>query len=193
MKRERKCSQNGRVVVLTRDGFRLDAGLPEVAAAYSGGICVATGYEAAAELFAAPVRALVIDLSLLTRRHLRLMELARDLSAEVLAVGSVPTGFGSEQLSGVRLVSRADLPKLLERLLESAPSPPAPDEADTAPAIEPREEAPQPPAEKPAPTEEPAVVENVSNERQDNGDYVPTKLGDVLTSEEIAALLANAL
>lgn len=78
-----------------------------------------SGYEAAAELLAAPAAALVVDLRLLAGKHLRLLEIARSLDVEVLAVGSLPIGMTAEDLSGVRLIARRDLPGLLQALARS--------------------------------------------------------------------------
>jgi len=78
-----------------------------------------SGYEAAAELLAAPAAALVVDLRLLGGKHLRLLEIARSLGVEVLAVGSLPIGMSAEDLSQVRLIARRDLPRALEALVRS--------------------------------------------------------------------------
>ncbi|MHC4294786.1 MAG: hypothetical protein ACYSTL_04310 [Planctomycetota bacterium] len=91
---------------------------------------VSTAYEAAAEILAATTAALVIDLRLLPERHLRLLEIARQRKTEILAVGSVPSGLTSENLSGVRLVSLADLPKAISDL-------PVPGERDVSLPTEP--------------------------------------------------------
>jgi hypothetical protein len=82
--------------------------------------CVTVGspYEAAAELIAAPAAAIVIDLRLMGPRHLRLLQIARQRGVEILAVGGMPGGLSVEDLSGVRLIARADLPRALRRLLE---------------------------------------------------------------------------
>ena len=49
----------------------------------------ASGYEAAAEILSAPTAALVVDLRILNRGHIRLLEVARQMDTEVLAVGAV--------------------------------------------------------------------------------------------------------
>jgi hypothetical protein len=83
-------------------------------------VCVSGAYEAAAELLAAPSAALVLDLGLLWPRHFGLLRVAREMGAEMLAFGTAVAGVDSEQLTGVRLVSRARLP---ERLAELARQP----------------------------------------------------------------------
>ena len=93
-----------RVVVLARQAIDHVAGAETV--------CVSGAYEAAAELLAArqvgaaPL-ALVIDLGLLWPRHLGLLQVARKLHAEMLAFGTAVAGLDTEQLAGLRLVSRA--------------------------------------------------------------------------------------
>ena len=81
-------------------------------------IFVATAYEAAAELIAAPALAIVIDLRLMGPRHLRLLQIARERRVEMLAVGSIPPGLTAEDLSGLRLLARADVKAALQRLLQ---------------------------------------------------------------------------
>ena len=136
-----------RVVILSSAAF--GDGEPDI----PGVECVraAGSYEAAAELLAAPAAALVVDLWRLTGRHIRLLEIARRMEVEVLAVGAIPAGLTSEDLSGVRLTAKADVPKALGRLVRQEPVPPAvtdepadePVEADLA-----EESEPEPPAER---------------------------------------------
>ena len=77
---------------------------------------ISTAYEATAELLAAPAAVLVIDLRTIHRRHLRLLRIARQLNVEMLAMGTLPSGLAADDLSGVRLLARADLPAVLETL-----------------------------------------------------------------------------
>ena len=116
----RTTSGGGRVVVWSHD--------PTLAAAGDNGqtaglqfISVGSAFETTAELLAAPAVALVIDLRLLSPRHLRLVQIARDLRLEMLAVGSLPAAMTAEDLSGIRLVSRVDLPTLLRTAAQSPP------------------------------------------------------------------------
>jgi hypothetical protein len=101
-------SSGGRVVVLS-----LDVALAAVDATDEVSLEVVradSAYEAAAELLAAPTSALVLDLRLLAPRHLRLLEIARSLDVEMLAVGTLPKALSTEDLSRVRLIARRDLP-----------------------------------------------------------------------------------
>jgi len=79
-------------------------------------IAVTNPYEAASEILALPTAGLVLDLRSLSHADLGLLAIARQMDTEVLAVGAVPDGLTSEDLSGVRLISRADLPSALDRL-----------------------------------------------------------------------------
>jgi len=101
-----------RIVVLSRD--------PSLAAALEGRLdsrmrCLRAGspYEAAAEILAEPTAAMVIDLRTLSERHCRLLDIGRQTQLEMLAVGALPSRMSSEELSGVRLVSREALPEML--------------------------------------------------------------------------------
>jgi len=83
---------------------------------------VTNPYEAAAELLAEPPLAMVIDLRCLAPGDLPLIEMARQRGLEVLAVGSVPLGITTTDLSGVRLSARDHLSGMLEELAGSLPS-----------------------------------------------------------------------
>jgi hypothetical protein len=109
---------------------------------------VASGYEAAAEILAAPVAALVVDFRAMARPHRKLLDLARRMGVELLGVGRLPTGMSIDDLSCVRLVSRADLPAALDAVAAAA----APDAGELV----------APPTERPP--EDPAAVE-----REDSG------------------------
>jgi hypothetical protein len=100
-------------------------------------IFVATAYEAAAELIAAPALAIVIDLRLMGPRHLRLLQIARERRVEMLAVGSIPPGLTAEDLSGIRLLARADVKPALQRLLQDRQDREGRYEPTTPPAVAP--------------------------------------------------------
>jgi hypothetical protein len=105
-----------RVITLSPESLRaVLADLSPTAACIS----VASAYEAAAEILAAPAAALVIDLRMMAVRHLRLLQIARVGGAEVLAIGGIPSGLTAEDLSGVRLIARAELRAALEAVLRS--------------------------------------------------------------------------
>jgi hypothetical protein len=103
------------VVILAREAIDPVAGAETVR--------VSGAYEAAAELLAAREShagrlALVIDLGLLWPRHLGLLQVARNLHAEMLAFGTAVAGLDAEQLAGLRLVSRASLPEALAQFVD---------------------------------------------------------------------------
>ena len=103
-----------RVVLLSRD-----AALRQVAdVAGVRYVAVETGYEAAAELLSEPASALVVDLSLLTARHARLLDVARGQNVEVLGIGLPNRHLDPDSLSGLRLVSRNDLASVLQRMTQ---------------------------------------------------------------------------
>jgi hypothetical protein len=112
-----------RVVVLSADA-PVRAALAEAA---PGVRCAAvqSAYEAAAELVAGGAAALVVDLRLMSPRHLRLLQIARQRGVELLAVGGIPASLTAEDLSGVRFVARADLRATLERILAGDSASPA--------------------------------------------------------------------
>ena len=66
-----------------------------------------SGYEAAAEILAEPTDALLVDLSCLEKNHLKLLDLARKESVELLGMGNggFPDGFCADDLNGMRLGS----------------------------------------------------------------------------------------
>jgi hypothetical protein len=73
----------------------------------------ASAYEAAAELLAGPVEALVIDLRILRPCHVRLIEIAGQAGAKVLGVGSLPPWAANGRLGGLRLVGWGELAQVL--------------------------------------------------------------------------------
>ena len=120
-----------RVVVLSRGASPSGASLEHLCADGARCVRVSSAYEAAAELLAAPTRAIVIELSLLHGRHTRLLEIARDLEVEMLGVGSLPAGTSADDLSGLRLLARAELPAALSALTAGLP--------ETTPAAHPEQ------------------------------------------------------
>ena len=117
-----------RVVMLSRDGAEIAKSLAPVMDTLRAG----SAYEAAAAILAAPTAALVLDLRLMPQRHLRLLEIARRMDVEILAVGAVPAGLTSEDLSGVRLMARGDLLKALGSLAKPLKAPEQPEAKETA-------------------------------------------------------------
>jgi len=188
-----------RVVVFSREPRAVEpdaASLPPAVEL----VRVTSGYEAAAEVLAGPVAAVVVDLRALTARHARLVGLARRHGAEVWAVGRLAAETDAEDLSGLRLVSRGDLPAMLSAL---------------APAEAPAAEPPAPPAPEPAQARAAEPASGLPADRQ-AGRYVPAsepprpkpaatspappppasaaaapEPGRLLTAEELATLLEN--
>lgn len=92
---------------------------------------VESGYEALAEMLTATAAVLVVELSLLSPRHVRLVEAARQRGVDVLGLGGLHPNVSVAALSGVRLVSSDDLAAAVERLAAAAAS------EHTATAIDP--------------------------------------------------------
>jgi len=189
MGRQRTSNDVWRVILLSHDNAIAEEISARQADGEIGCIRVASGYEAAAELLVEPAVALVIDFSAMAGRHVQLLEIARELRVAVLGVGELPSRVSAAQLSGVQLISRADLGDALERLIASHP-------------IQPRIDQPQPsePSQAPKPRL-PHSQESAS--ARAGGAYVPTgpktddggnstdELDGILTDEELDALLGN--
>ena len=144
MENGRTFSGGGRVVVWSHDPTLLSsADGPELPVEL---VRVDSPYEAAAEVLSAPAVALVVDLRLLTPRHLRLLAVARRMEVEMLAVGALQMGMTADDLSGVRLTSRSELRESVETLIR--PTEPAPPVSDEVKA-EPPPDAPEPAAAQP--------------------------------------------
>lgn len=142
MEGRKATSVRPRVVVLSRDAV-LASRLVEACAPAAAVAAVACGFEAAAEVLAAPVAVLVIDFRCLPPAHERLLDLARELEVEVLGVGATPTGIAIDRLSGVRLVSRDDLAVFVVRSLDIAASPAEPEARELPTPIELPENEPE--------------------------------------------------
>ncbi|MCE5280423.1 MAG: hypothetical protein ABFD92_19520 [Planctomycetaceae bacterium] len=104
----------GRVVLLTRDRA-LVAREPSTAAT----VCTPTAYEAAAELLAGGVAVLVIDLRAFSGAHLRLLEIARESGAVLIATGTPRLPVVAQALTATPLTQRGDVPAAIERALAS--------------------------------------------------------------------------
>ena len=109
-----KSSAPVRVVILARGGAVDGQGSPGDSVQF---VRAGSAYEAAAEILSGPTLALVMDLSALTRRHLRLLEIARRMEVEMIGVGRLPAGMSTDELSGVRLLAPEALGASLRRLL----------------------------------------------------------------------------
>lgn len=126
-----------RVIVLSADRECIpaeNAGAPYVCT------FVTHPYQAAAEVLTGAVAALVVDLRMLPGRHRRLLQIARNAGAEVLAIGALPAGLQCDELSGVRLVAKADLPGLLKQTAERVAAVAAQPEPSPSPVPGPTED-----------------------------------------------------
>jgi len=168
-----------RVVVLSRDPGLAKA--TRCAAAGTAARCVGVGspYEAAAEVLDGQVLALVLDLRCLTPRHLGLLEVARRVRVEVLAIGSLPLGVSTADLSGVRLVAAVDLADQLRRLARGHEGAEVGNEPVRA---KPARDKPREPATKKPIRIAPAAAPSRRSFHRP---------ADLLTDEELAALLED--
>jgi len=189
--------QGGRVVVWSHDPALAEAcraegiGPPER---------VASAYEAAAELLAGPAGAVVIDLSQLRRAHLPLLEIARERQTEVIGVGALGDELTSEELSGVRLAGRSELPALLAAAPaagESAqlPEEPEPGAVASEPGAGPAQLGPdEVQAAGPDDTKAGAFRSKArpAESKTSRREPAPADPSALLTAEELAALLEDA-
>ena len=114
-----KSYRGQKIIILSRDSSLAQAAQCENSTSKYHCLRVTSPYEAAAELLAEPTIAMVIDLRCLTPGDLPLIEMACQRGLEVLAVGSVPLGITTTDLSGVRLAARDHLSPMLEGLAAS--------------------------------------------------------------------------
>jgi len=197
-----------RVVVLSRD--------PALASRLTG-LCapgieiarVASGYEAGAEILADPAAAMVVDFRALGSAHGRLLDVARRMDVAMLGVGTLPVGMSTEGLSGIGLVSTADLPGALEKLAAAAAESAAPAEAPPSAPPAPEPPAPEPPRKKRARRKKAkkAAKRTPGDDAEPKADAdaaapappaehqprsaPPQSPSDLLTPEELTALLEN--
>jgi len=183
-------SVSASIVVLTRDA----ALAARLEALGNGARCtvVASGYEAAAEILAGPVAALVVDFRALGPAHVRLLGLARRRSVELLGMGKPPEGLSIAQLSGMRLVSADDLPAAIRRAAAPPPAPAAPPAVEVPPTVAEAELA-----QTDAPSEgsyvpvEPSPVAQPPRAEAEGVTQVSSSPRSLLTPEELAALLED--
>ena len=174
---ESKSVCGARIVVLSQDSSLVwSADGPDEGVVFAH---ASSGYEAAAEMLSAPTTALIIELRLLPGRHLQLLEIARDLEVEIFAVGSLPIGMTAEDLSGVRLIARKDLPAAVRAL------PPAQAEAGDPPT---RGQPPEPVT--------PIQLVSAKESADDRGEAASpttTEPDDALALMELPEAIAQAL
>ncbi|MCE5327342.1 MAG: hypothetical protein LLG01_13120 [Planctomycetaceae bacterium] len=121
----------GRVVFLTRDRALVGREPAAWRAVY-----VPTAYEAAAELLAGPTAALVIDLRALSGVHLRLLEIARQNGAALIATGAPRLPVIAHALNGTLIVQRGELTAAIEAALSRRANEPPPTGAAVPSLIE---------------------------------------------------------
>ena len=78
---------------------------------------VSSGYEAAAELLAAPASALVVELGCLTQPHVALLEMAQRLDLPVIAFGTISADLTDAHQRQLRLVPSQGLADAVRRTL----------------------------------------------------------------------------
>jgi hypothetical protein len=164
---------------------------------------VSSPYEAAAEMLAESPLAIAIDLRCLTPGDLPLIEMARQRNLEVLAVGAVPSGITTADLSGVRLSARDHLSALLDNLAsasqvdESVAVPPqtAPVEAADLSALSQwigkTPDSARKPARIPAPPPAREIADVPVGDAEADQPPRIDRPNDLLTSEELTALLED--
>jgi len=207
-------ANHSRVVVLSRDptlGLRLtDACAPSVEV-----VRVASGYEAGAEILAAPTAVMVVDFHALSRGDTGLLAVARRMEVELFGVGPLPGRMSAEDLSRLRLLALAELPEAIAERTAPVEEPAPPAEPPSAapepvspPPAEPKKprrrkrkaKRPKPPPAEPqpAPTPTPPADEEPTppaephpTEPARETPAAPQKPGDLLTPEELAALLGD--
>ena len=140
-----KASEMLRVVILSHRAELARSVLKDLPTDRLECVRVCSPYEAAAELLAAPSLALLIDLRMMGLKHVRLIEIARQMKVRMLGVGPLPIGMSAEDFSGVKLLSHSDLLAEIWGLYETAQSllPAADGELEPIPEGE-GEPAPQP-------------------------------------------------
>jgi ActR/RegA family two-component response regulator len=198
-----KSYRGRKIIILSRDAAFAHCTHDDHSADQYYCLRVTSPYEAAAELLEQPPMALVIDLRRLTPSDLPLIEMARQLDLEVLAVGVLPLGIATTDLSGVRLAARDHLPAMLESIASaplvdrSAPISPRTASVDAAELSSRSSWVGAPDAEPEAPQgKTPIPVNELSDAPADRPqtDKEPPQgdcPNDLLTSEELTALLED--
>lgn len=205
-----KSYRGRKVIVLSRDASFARTAQGEHSTSQYYCLRVTSPYEAAAELLIESPVAIVVDLRCLTPGDLPLIEMARQKSLEILAIGSTPLGVTTTDLSGVRLAAREHVAEMLAQLtltpLLDGSTPEAVKSASgegpelsslaqwirKAPLGE-RNPAPvQTDVEAPKPADEPPKTPEPEPEPQPRAEDKPAvHPNDLLTREELAALLED--
>ncbi len=143
-----------------------------------------SGYEAAAEMLAAPTDAILLNVGFLTKRHIGLLNLARKMNIEIIGVSAPSTNIGldAHELSEVRLVATSDLQGTIERIT-AAQGKYIPAHADIQSHKESTKESAQNYEERPDTQYQPETKKS----EQKTGAH------GVLSAEEISALLKDEM
>jgi hypothetical protein len=148
-------------------------------------LVTASGYEAAAELLAAPAAALVLDLGRITDAHRPLLTLAAGMKIPVVAFGTVRAVMDGERLAGLHLATRASAADVLASVLGDGPG-----EGRKEPAGAGLPLAPLQGEYRPAEAEGPSAKAEPAPPRPERP---PPKPGRPLTDDELKALLGDDL
>lgn len=134
-------SSRQRLVIVSRDNA-----LVRMTCQYAAGddilcICAANCYEAAALVLSEHSQGLLLDLRCLSRKHIGLLEIARQTGVRVFGIGQLPHGVSTSDLSGLTLIARHDLEELPRQLGPITPvrQPEAPLPAPPVPVSKPVE------------------------------------------------------
>lgn len=165
-----------RVVVLSRDTALAWIGRACSEAQRMRIVSAPSAFEAAAEILAEPTAALLIDFRAMGHQDIRLLGIARQMDVALLGIGTLPGGFSTDELSGVRLVSRKDLPAALARIAAEQLAPAKPPVRLT-------------PAKKPKPLTTAPDRPQDQSQPTDPNDAPPA--GGLLSPEELSALLED--
>jgi hypothetical protein len=188
-----KSDRGPKIILLSRDASLANAARGGSPIARHCCVRVTSPYEAAAELLEDHPAALVIDLRCLTPSDLPLVEMARQRKIEVLAVGVLPLGVVTADLSGVRLAARDHLAALLDYPVRDDADPPARhsgslDAADSESKSRPIAGRPQ---GEPEPSGDRSPVPVRESARRTDDAPRGDRPDALLTSEELTALLED--
>ena len=152
-------------------------------------VVTASGYEAAAELLAAPAAALLLDLGRITDVHRPLLTMAGRLKIPVVAFGAVRASMSGEWLAGLHLATRASAAEVLSSVLGEAPAEGTAAEAGQEAAAAGRSLAPPQAEYKPADAEAPSAAGAEAPPPRPR--HQPARPAGLLTDDELKALLGG--
>lgn len=165
-------SRSERIVALLPPG----AAAPELPD-WAQVVVTTSGYEAAAELLVAPTSALLVDLGRISPPHKSLLAMADKLAVPIVAFGTVSATLDGDPPAHMHLVTRESAVQTLTDLLAAGPLEPLQAEYVPAPV------ATGGPARQDQPPTPPAGATKPADR--------PTRTSELLTEEELKALLEN--